>query len=429
MEVIDYHNYLMETSEPEKKSRLNEMYYNCSDCSSSIEIISINEKENIIEFECLNNNHRIKMSIKDYIDKMKKFNNKNINSDICLEHKNKYECICLECNKHLCKSCLKTRIHINHQKINIIEIQPNIEDLEMVENIINKNKGNIEVLERDNIKKLYEIIYYTYCNFRDNYYNAININKVLIDFYKNELNEDYKNSIKIVKEKEKINEIIAYYDNLLNEMEIENEKIINEMNNKYNILKTQYDEAINKNQMIYKRVTYKNGNIYEGEFRNDKRQEQENVNFNNINKNKNDCGNDIREGKGILYRNDGGRYEGEYKNDKAEGKGILYFSNGDRYEGEFKNDYKGGRGIFYFKNGDRYEGEFKNDKAEGKGIYYYYKEDARYEGDWNDNKKEGKGILYLSNGDRIIGDYLNDKCIGKHVLFLKNGEIHYKIFS
>jgi len=85
--------------------QLNEIYYNCSECSSSIELLSINEKECSIEFKCIKNNHKFQIPIKEYIDKMKKFNNKNINNDICnnKNHNKKYECYCLDCNKHLCK--------------------------------------------------------------------------------------------------------------------------------------------------------------------------------------------------------------------------------------------------------------------------------------------------------------------------------------
>ena len=36
------------------------------------------------------------------------------------------------------------------------------------------------------------------------------------------------------------------------------------------------------------------------------------------------------EGKGIYYFNNGDRYEGEWKNDKREGKGKYYYNNGDR---------------------------------------------------------------------------------------------------
>ena len=35
----------------------------------------------------------------------------------------------------------------------------------------------------------------------------------------------------------------------------------------------------------------------------------------------------IREGKGIMYYNNGDRYEGDWKNDKKEGKGKYYYKN------------------------------------------------------------------------------------------------------
>ena len=108
---------------------LNELYYNCTECQSHIEILSIKEKESIIEFKCLNNNHRKKIPIKEYINKMKDFNNKNINDDICNNHNKKYKCYCLNCNKHICKDCLKSRNHINHNKCILIEFQPNEKEL------------------------------------------------------------------------------------------------------------------------------------------------------------------------------------------------------------------------------------------------------------------------------------------------------------
>ena len=48
-----------ETNEVE----LSEIYYNCTECSSLIEILSINENNNIIEFKCLNKekNHDTKI--------------------------------------------------------------------------------------------------------------------------------------------------------------------------------------------------------------------------------------------------------------------------------------------------------------------------------------------------------------------------------
>ena len=123
------HNYTDSPPPPLTPNDINieleQNYYNCTECSSLIEIISISE--DIIEFVCLNkeNNHGKKiMSLKEYCEKMIRFNNKKVNGDICDIHKkynNKYVSYCFDCNIHLCKECLKTRNHINHRKNNIIE--------------------------------------------------------------------------------------------------------------------------------------------------------------------------------------------------------------------------------------------------------------------------------------------------------------------
>ena len=95
-----------------------------------------------------------------------------------------------------------------------------------------------------------------------------------------------------------------------------------------------------------------------------------------------------------IYSN-GNKYEGEIKNGKREGKGIMEYNDGHRYEGDWKNDLRDGKGVYCFKNNesnkDKYEGEFKNGKAEGKGISYYNNGD-KYEGEYKNWNKEGKGI-------------------------------------
>ena len=153
--MLKQNNFIFEECETlEDSMKLNEIYYNCTECSSPIEIIYINEKINIIEFKCINNNHIKKLPIKEYIEEMKKFNNKNINVDMCIEdnHNNKYEFFCIDCNKHLCKECLKTRNHISHNKTNIVEIQPNQKELNIFENIIKNFEEKIDELERKKLK-------------------------------------------------------------------------------------------------------------------------------------------------------------------------------------------------------------------------------------------------------------------------------------
>ena len=64
-----------EEDEASSQIIIKEFFYNCSECSSPIEISLLNEVE--IEFKCINNNHIKKIPIKEYLDKMKVFNNKN----------------------------------------------------------------------------------------------------------------------------------------------------------------------------------------------------------------------------------------------------------------------------------------------------------------------------------------------------------------
>ena len=127
---------------------LNNIYYNCTECSSLIEILSINEENNMIQFKCLNKeqNHKEKiMPIKEFLEKMK--NHKKVNKDICDIHKNNaYVSYCFDCNRHLCNECLMARTHINHIKNNILEIQPIKEELNIIEEIIKNYKVQIENL-------------------------------------------------------------------------------------------------------------------------------------------------------------------------------------------------------------------------------------------------------------------------------------------
>ena len=153
-------NFIFEQGETECETmKLKEMYYNCTECSSPIEILYINEKTNIIEFKCSINKHIKKLSIKEYMKKMKKFNNKNINDEVCIvdNHNKKYEFYCLDCNKHLCKECIKTRDHINHSKKIIIEIQPSEKELKIVENVIKYYEDKIDNLVEDKFKKKKEM--------------------------------------------------------------------------------------------------------------------------------------------------------------------------------------------------------------------------------------------------------------------------------
>ena len=132
-------------------------YYNCSECSSLIEILSINENDNTIEFNCLNKNKAIKISIEDYLKNMKKSTPEKINNDICDMHNDKYVCYCFDCNNNICEKCLKSRNHIHHDKNHIIEIQPTENEIKVYMEIIRYYNNEINKLKNENMNKIKEM--------------------------------------------------------------------------------------------------------------------------------------------------------------------------------------------------------------------------------------------------------------------------------
>ena len=131
--------------------------YNCSECSSLIEILSINEDN--LEFNCVNNNnHNKKIKIVNYLEKMQKFiDNKNL-TQVCEKHNNKeYIFYCFDCKYHLCKECLKSKIHLNHNRLNIFESQPNDKDLNNIKNIIKNYNNELITLKQEKDNKMKEL--------------------------------------------------------------------------------------------------------------------------------------------------------------------------------------------------------------------------------------------------------------------------------
>ena len=130
-------NNLINLSPPpiqEKKMQENEGY-NCSECSSVIEILYINEDE--INFQCINNSdHNKSLKINEYLEKMSKYiENKNLIEN-CEIHKKQYECYCSNCKYHLCKECLKSKKHKADKKLYFYELQPNDDEIIRIEDKI-----------------------------------------------------------------------------------------------------------------------------------------------------------------------------------------------------------------------------------------------------------------------------------------------------
>lgn len=118
--------------------------------------------------------------------------------------------------------------------------------------------------------------------------------------------------------------------------------------------------------------------------------------------------NGLRHGKGISKYASGEVYDGEFKDDKRHGKGIYKYPSGSVYDGDWNNNKKNGKGTFQYASGDVYDGEWKDGNMHGKGIYKYAS-GAVYDGEYKYDKKHGKGTYKYASGAVYDGDWNDDK--------------------
>ena len=267
--------------------------YNCPECSSLIEILSI--KEDNLEFKCVSNeNHCNTLKINNYLEKMKQYIDKKNLNDKCEKHSKEYRVYCFDCKCHLCKECLKTKIHKKHQRVLIEEEeQPTEEELNIIKNKIEyykdkiknikenkinqfknelknnkikENKRTKQIIKVNKIKKIKELK-----SNKDKYIDDINeikrkyetekkLRKIKYETDNNNINNKYKiiYNKEIILNKNKIKELNIIYnkniDNIKNDKEINellNLKRLNELIiNTYNICNNNYYYCININNII-----------------------------------------------------------------------------------------------------------------------------------------------------------------------------------
>ena len=73
-------------------------------------------------------------------------------------------------------------------------------------------------------------------------------------------------------------------------------------------------------------------------------------------------------GKGKLTTKNGDVFEGQFKNGKIEGEGIARYADGSKFKGTFKNGKRNGAAIEEDKDGKRFEGTYKDDVRDGKFV-------------------------------------------------------------
>ena len=112
---------------------------------------------------------------------------------------------------------------------------------------------------------------------------------------------------------------------------------------------------------------------------------------------------------GPKSKNAGENYIGEFRSGKRHGQGEYTYPNGDKYIGEYRQNEKHGQGTYTFASGDKYDGEYRDGKYNGKGMYTY-SNGVRDVGDWKDGKLNGFATRYASDGSVIKeGYWVNDE--------------------
>ncbi|KAH3714385.1 hypothetical protein Pelo_19105 [Pelomyxa schiedti] len=139
----------------------------------------------------------------------------------------------------------------------------------------------------------------------------------------------------------------------------------------------------------------------------------------------------VRHGRGFWRRDNGDTYEGEWHNDKRDGWGVYHFLDGDWFEGLYRGDRK--RGTYHSKNGvDVFDGDWawkdNPEHAQGWGVQRRVANnmgtnngdgsaertvETVYEGQWKGHKWHGCGTWHSpETGDIYHGEFDHGKRSG-----------------
>ena len=297
MDIFPAHSPILENQDEKE-------VYACTQCSSNIEILSIDDKDAKITFTCLNNdethNHGTQtMSINEYIKNMENntylydecaichvtqdslhngpifkyctncnivicnqcenehVNNMNINHHLIYNNERRIKCLihpqhnndvyCFSCKRHLCKECLKTKEHFYHKKNNIYESYPSDIDIINFNKILELLRINKQKLEKKQKTKGVNVL--EQIKFEENFKMDIisiedNLKKEL------DINENKKNK-ELIELERKFEickfQIINNYNN--NSVKIK-DKYKQQKENKYNSFNEKINKINNINNLI-----------------------------------------------------------------------------------------------------------------------------------------------------------------------------------
>ena len=140
------------------------------------------------------------------------------------------------------------------------------------------------------------------------------------------------------------------------------------------------------------RVELPNGDVYEGEIRNE-----------------------TRTGVGTYLWRNGHRYTGEFLDNRMHGQGTYFWPDGRTYTGRFLEDRREGPGTMQWPNGNRYEGDFVDGARAGLGTYHW-RDGTVYRGEFAGDRMHGYGVKQLPDGDRELQQWREGELIDSRPL-------------
>ena len=171
-------------------------------------------------------------------------------------------------------------------------------------------------------------------------------------------------------------------------------------------------------------MKYANGDDYRGSWANGKRQGTGKIQYSDGRIYNGNWIQDNKQGQGTMAYPDGSKYMGQWIDDKRNGPGAIQYKNKEEYHGEWVDDKrKNGHGTMIYSNDDQYQGNFVDDKRNGEGVIVY-KNGDQYEGEWVNDMRQGEGLMDYSDGRRYKGNFVEDKIQGEGGMMYPDGSTY-----
>jgi len=143
------------------------------------------------------------------------------------------------------------------------------------------------------------------------------------------------------------------------------------------------------------RVTYQNGDVYEGDFSNTSKKKHGKGTYIFASSSEEDDSESINTTKPM-------KYTGQYVSGMRQGHGTFTFPDGASYTGQFLFNAFQGLGTYTYANGDIYSGMWKNGKRHGSGTYVVKATESQLVGTWKDSELV-RGTWHARDGTTFEG--------------------------